>query len=175
MCWASLSPLSFVINPCFRQLIYIFTRGLDGRYLGINKPETLPSFVLRESFLNKVLHNLLRNSHARTTSSHKHSTLILNRDTSTLQRIDDTSQNNSARSLDIIIKARELMLVFLQCRKRVLEILKLDNDPPQKSAKINKSLERRTHPGQTVFNATINSSRNSISSFSEIFFILAPI
>jgi hypothetical protein len=97
-------------------------------YFSVNKPEASSSFVFCQALLDEVLDNLLGNSHARTSSSHEHGTMILNRNICALQCIDDTSQYDGSCSLNIIIEAGVFMLVLLKCWKGILEVLKLNND-----------------------------------------------
>ena len=96
--------------------------------LGINQPETPPSFILGKPFPDEELYNLLGYANASAARSHKDRALILYRNSSPLYRINDSGKDNRPRPLDIIIEASECISIPGQCRERILEVFKLYHD-----------------------------------------------
>ena len=97
-------------------------------YLSVHEPECSSSLFFCQAFFDEVLDDLLGHTNSGTACSHKYCSLILNRNTALLQCIDDTSEDDSPGSLNIVVEHRVLMLISLKGGEWVLEILELDDD-----------------------------------------------
>jgi hypothetical protein len=74
-------------------------------YLGIHKPEASSSFVFGQALPHEILHDLFSNTNSSASGSHEYRSLIFNRNSGFLQRIDDSGQDDSSGTLNIIIEA----------------------------------------------------------------------
>jgi hypothetical protein len=67
--------------------------------------------------------------------------LVFSLEARAFQGTDDSCENNSSCALNIIVEARVLVLVLLECREWVLEILELNNNSIWVSNSLHKILD----------------------------------
>jgi len=151
--------------------------------LGVDEVEAVASILLGHALADEEINDLLGNTDTGRASAEEDSTLILAGETGTLDSVDDTTENDGAGTLDVIVKAGVGTLVTLKCGEGVLEVLELDHnaklnfplacvctsdvaDPPHPGCTRGApGLTRElTYPGQRSVRADINSSKNSRSS-----------
>jgi hypothetical protein len=99
---------------------------------GINEPEAASCLIFGQAFLDEELDNLLRDTDTGTTGTEEDGTVVSRVDTSSLDGVNDTSQNNGTSSLDIIVEAGIFILITVQSWERILPVLKLNDNSIQK-------------------------------------------
>ena len=144
-------------------------------YLGVYKPKATACLILSQAFLDEILDNLLGYSDTSRSSPHEYRTLSTNRNMRLLKGVDNACQDDSSSTLNIIVEAAVFVLILLESRERVLEVLKLDDNSEGSLVSLCLwNMVVSSYPGQTLLRAIINSSMNSISSFSESFRAFEP-
>jgi hypothetical protein len=96
--------------------------------LRVDEPEAATSLVLGETFLDEVLHDLLSNTDTSGASAKEHSPLIFGRSSRLLDSVNEAGQNHGASTLNIVVEHGVCVLVALEGRKWVLEVLVLNDD-----------------------------------------------
>lgn len=138
--------------------------------LGIHKPETPPCLVFCQPFSHEKLDNLFCDPDTCTAGTEKYRSLIFRGDTCALDGVYEAGQDDGPGSLDVVVEARVRILISFECRKWVLEILKLNDNATTRSAKAGADpTMTATDPGHLSVSAAISSSRNSISSACDTF------
>lgn len=96
--------------------------------LGVNKVEAVAGLVLGHAFAHEELDDLAGDTDTGAASTEEDGAVILARKTGALDGVDNTTKDDSASTLDVVIEASEGIAVALQCGEGVLEILELDDD-----------------------------------------------
>jgi len=96
--------------------------------LGINKVEAAAGLILGHTLTHEELDDLLGNTDTGRAGTEEDSAVVLAWQTRSLNSIDDTTEDNGAGTLDIVIEASVGIAVTLQSGERILEVLELDNN-----------------------------------------------
>lgn len=96
--------------------------------LGVNQVEAGPSLILSHALTHEESNNLFSNADTGTSRTEEDSTVILARKTRALHGVDDSTQDDGTRALDIIVEARVNIAVALQGREGVLEVFELNDN-----------------------------------------------
>lgn len=110
----------------------LVTTVVGNKTLGVDEPEAASCLVLGQSLPDEELDNLLGNTDTCRASTKEDGTLIGGGSAGLLDSVDETSEDNSTGTLDVVVECAVCVLVALQSGEGVLEILELDNDsrPP---------------------------------------------
>tara|TARA_R110002060_G_scaffold74594_1_gene83949 strand:+ start:1582 stop:2154 length:573 start_codon:yes stop_codon:yes gene_type:complete len=128
--------IDFVLSESISSVVCDQTLGLLAKVtkmewntcLCIDKPEATSCLVFSQALFHEVLNDLLSDTHTGTSSTHKDSSLVLGWNTALLQGVDDTGEDNSTGSLNVIVEHGVLVLISLKCRERIFKVLKLHDD-----------------------------------------------
>ena len=96
--------------------------------LGVDEVEAVAGLVLSHAFAHEELDDLAGDTDTGAAGAEEDGTVVLARKTGALDSVDDTTEDDSASTLDVIVEAGESVAVTLQCGEGVLEILELDDD-----------------------------------------------
>ena len=100
----------------------------DDTYARVHEPKLLAGLVLGETLLYEELDNLLGNTNSGTASTKEDGAVVLEINACVLDGVDEAGKNDGAGALDVVIEASVGVLVTLESREGILEILKLNND-----------------------------------------------
>ncbi len=95
---------------------------------GVDQPETSSGFVFREAFTREEFHYLLGDSDAGAACAEEHGTLLFGGEAGSFDGVDDAGEDDGAGALDVVVEAGVLVLVTLECREWILEVLELDDN-----------------------------------------------
>lgn len=96
--------------------------------LGVNQVEAVASLIFGHALANEEVDNLLGDTDTGAASTEEDRTVFLARQTGALDGVDDTTQDDRAGTLDVVIEAGVGVPVTFKCREGILEVLELDND-----------------------------------------------
>ena len=105
----------------------VATVGSD-QTLGVDEVEAATGLILGHALANEEVDNLLSDTDTGTAGTEEDSAVLLAGETGTLDGVDDTAENDSAGTLDVIVEAGVGIAVPLQCGEGVLEVLELDDN-----------------------------------------------
>lgn len=96
--------------------------------LSVDQVETRAGLILGHTLADEEVNNLLSNTDTGATSTKEDGALVLARKARALDSVDDTTEDDSASTLDVIVEAGVVVTVTLQSREGVLEVLELDHN-----------------------------------------------
>lgn len=96
--------------------------------LGVNKPEALSGLVLGETLVHEELNELLGNTDTGRASTEEDGTLVSSGDLGLLDTVDETTKDDGTGTLNVVVEHCVGVLVTLERREGVLEVLVLDDD-----------------------------------------------
>lgn len=96
--------------------------------LGVNQVEARAGLILSHALAHEKVDNLLGDANTGAASTEEHGTVVLAWKARTLDRVDDTTKDDSTSALNIIVEACVGVTVALQSGERVLEVFELDNN-----------------------------------------------
>lgn len=96
--------------------------------LGVDEVEAAASLILGQALTREELHNLLGNTDTGRASAEEDRTVVPAGQTGTLHGVNDATENDRTRSLNIIVEAGVGIPVALECGEGILEVLELDDD-----------------------------------------------
>lgn len=96
--------------------------------LGVDEVEAVAGILLGHALADEEVDNLLGNADTGGAGTEENGTLVLAGETGALDSVDDTAEDDSASTLDVVIEAGVVVLVTLQSGERILEVLELNNN-----------------------------------------------
>ena len=96
--------------------------------LGVDEVEAVAGLILGHAFAHEELDDLPSNTDTGAAGTEEHRAVLLAGQTGALDSVDDTAEDDSASTLDVIVEAGVQITVTLKSGEGVLEILKLDDD-----------------------------------------------
>lgn len=96
--------------------------------LSVDEVEAAASFILGHALTHEELNDLFGNTDTGRASAEEDRTVVLAGQTGTLHGVNDTSENDRTRSLNIIVETGVGIPVALECGEGILEVLELDDD-----------------------------------------------
>lgn len=106
----------------------LVTTVSSDKTLSVNKVEAASGLILGHTLTHEELDDLLGNTHTGRAGTEEDSAVVLAWQTRSLNSIDNTTEDNGAGTLDIVIEASVGVAVTLQSGERILEVLELDDD-----------------------------------------------
>lgn len=96
--------------------------------LGVDQPEALSGLVLTEALLHKELNELLGNTDTGRAGTEEDGTLVGGGNLGLLDSVDETTKDDGASALDVVVEHGVGVLVTLERGEGVLEVLVLDDN-----------------------------------------------
>jgi hypothetical protein len=96
--------------------------------LGVDEPEALSGLVLGEALVHEELDELLGDTDTGRASTEEDGTLVSGGNLGLLDTVDETTEDDSTGTLDVVVEHGVGVLVTLERREGVLEVLVLDDD-----------------------------------------------
>jgi hypothetical protein len=126
----SLPLLAFVVLASKVDLVVgeLVTTVSSDQTLGVDKVETVASFLLGHALTHEELDDLLGNTDTGRTGSEEHGAVVLAGQTGALDSVDHTAENHGAGTLDVVIEAGVRIPIPLECGEGILEVLELDDN-----------------------------------------------
>lgn len=106
----------------------LVTTVSSDKTLSVNKVEAASGLILGHTLTHEELDDLLGNTDTGRAGTEEDSAVVLAWQTRSLNSIDNTTEDNGAGTLDIVIEASVGVAVTLQSGERILEVLELDDD-----------------------------------------------
>jgi len=96
--------------------------------LGVDQPEALSGLVLSEALVHEELDELLGDTNTGRASTEEDSTLVSGGNLGLLDTVDEATEDDSTSTLDVVVEHGVGVLVALERREGVLEVLVLDDN-----------------------------------------------
>lgn len=96
--------------------------------LGVDQVEAGAGLVFRHALTHEKCNNLLGHTDTSTSSTKEDGAVLLAGKSRTLHGVDDTAEDDSTRTLDVIVEACVGITIPLQSGEGILEVLKLNDD-----------------------------------------------
>ena len=106
----------------------LVTTVVGDETLGVDQPEALSGLVLSEALVHEELDELLGDTNTGRASTEEDGTLVSGGNLGLLDTVDETTKDNSTGTLDVVVEHSVGVLVALERREGVLEVLVLDDD-----------------------------------------------
>ena len=96
--------------------------------LGVDEVEAVASILLGHALADEEVNNLLGDADTGRAGAEEDGAVVLAGETGTLDGVDDSTEDDGAGTLNVVIEAGVDTLVTLQCGEGILEVLKLNDD-----------------------------------------------